>query len=32
MVAKGERDKLGVWDEWIQATIYKIDKQQSATV
>ena len=32
MVAKGEmeweRDKLGVWDQEIHTTIYKIDKQQ----
>ena len=26
------RDKLGVWDQQIQATVYKIDKQQGATV
>ena len=34
MVTKGERvgrDKLGVWDEQIQATIYKINKQQGPT-
>ena len=32
---KGEgegRDKLGVWDQQIQTTIYKIDKQQGPTV
>ena len=31
MVTKGEKgggDKLGVWDQQIQTTIYKIDKQQ----
>ena len=26
------RDKLGVWDQQIQATIYKIDKQQGPSV
>ena len=35
MVTKGERewgrDKLGVWDQHIQTTIYKIDKQQGPT-
>ena len=25
------RDKLGVWDQQIQTTIYKIDKQQDPT-
>ena len=25
---KGGRVKLGVWDQQIQATVYKIDKQQ----
>ena len=25
-------DKLGVWDQQIQATVYKIDKQQGPTV
>ena len=33
---KGEwgwrRDKLGVWNQQIQTTIYKIDKQQGPTV
>ena len=29
---KGEGNKLGVWDQQIQATIYKIDKQQGSTV
>ena len=28
----GRRDKLGVWDQHIQTTIYKIDKQQGPTV
>ena len=28
----GDRDKLGVWDQQIQTTIYKIDKQQGPTV
>ena len=35
MVTKGEGgagDKLGVWDEQIHTTIYKIDKQQRLTV
>ena len=35
MVTKGERwgaDKLGVWDQQIQTTIYKPDKQQGPTV
>ena len=36
MVTKGERvwgkDKLRVWDQQIQTTIYKIDKQQGHTV
>ena len=35
MVTKGEmggRDKLGVWDQQIQSTIYKIDKQQGFTI
>ena len=36
MVTKGEkaweRDKLGVWDQQIQTTIYKIDKQQGTTI
>ena len=27
-----ERDKLGVWDQQIQTTIYKTDKQQGSTV
>ena len=31
MVTKGERewerDKLGVWNEQLQSTVYKIDKQ-----
>ena len=35
MVTKGERgerrDKLGVWDEQIQTTKYKIGKQQGIT-
>ena len=29
---KGERDKLGVWDENIHTTVYKIDRQQGPTV
>ena len=29
---EGERDKLGVWDQQIQNTIYKIAKQQGPTV
>ena len=29
---KQGRDQLGVWDQQIQATIYKIDKQQGPTV
>ena len=28
----GGRDKLGVWDEQIHTTIYKMDKQQGPTV
>ena len=28
---KQGRDKLGVWDEQIHTTIYKIDKQQGLT-
>ena len=28
----GGRDKLGVWDQQIQITIYEIDKQQGPTV
>ena len=35
MVTKGEssgRDKLGVWDEQIHTTVYKIDEQQGPTV
>ena len=35
MFTKGERgkkDKLGVWNEQIYTTIYKIDKQQGPTV
>ena len=28
----GGRDKLGVWDEHIHATIYKIGNQQGPTV
>ena len=35
-VTKGEqeegRDKLGVWDQQVQTTTYKIDKQQGLTV
>ena len=27
-----ERDKLGVWDQQIQSTIYKIDGQRGPTV
>ena len=27
----GERDKLEVWDQQIQTTIYKIDKQKGPT-
>ena len=30
MVTKGERDKLGVWDQQIQTTIYKTDKNNKA--
>ena len=29
---KGRRDKLGVWDQQIQTTIYNIDKQQGLTL
>ena len=29
---KGERDKFGVWDQQIQTTIRKVDKQQGPTV
>ena len=29
---KGARDKLGVWDQQIQTTTYKKDKQQGPTV
>ena len=36
MVTKGEkdweRDKLGVWDQQIRTTIYKINKKQDPTV
>ena len=36
MVTKGERgqgrDKLVIWDEWIQTTIDKIGKQQRPTI
>ena len=36
MVPKGEtvkrKDKLGVWDEQIHTTIYKINHQQEPTV
>ena len=36
MVTKGKggvgRDKLGVWDQDINAIMYKIDKQQGPTV
>ena len=36
MVTKGEKqgegDKLGVWDQQIQTTIYKIYKHQGPTV
>ena len=28
----GGRDKLGVWDQQIHTTIYKVDKQQGPTV
>ena len=28
----GVRDKLGVWDQQIHTTIYKIDNQQGSTV
>ena len=28
----GERDKLGVWDENIHTTMFKIDNQQGPTV
>ena len=27
IATKGERDKSGVWDYQIHATVYKIDKQ-----
>ena len=29
---KAGRDKLGVWDEQIQTTIYKVDKKQGHTL
>ena len=29
---RGERDKLAVWDQQIQTTIYKMDKQQGPTL
>ena len=29
---KWERDQLGIWDEQIHTTVYKIDKQQGPTV
>ena len=29
---KGEKDKLGIWDQQIQTTMCKADKQQSPTV
>ena len=29
---KGDKDKLGVWDQQIQITIYKTDEQQNPTV
>ena len=29
---EGGRDKLGVWDEQIHTTAYKIDNQQGPTV
>ena len=29
---RGGRDKLGVWDKHIHATIYKTDNQQGPTV
>ena len=34
MFTKGEagRDKLGIWDQQIQAIIYKIDNQQGPSV
>ena len=35
MVTKGEevgRDKLGIWDEKIHTTVYKIGKEQGPTV
>ena len=36
MVTKGERgewrEKVGIWDEQIQMTVYKIGKQQGYTV
>ena len=28
----GGGDKLGVWDQQVQITVYKIDKQQGPTV
>ena len=28
---KWERDQLGIWDEQIHTTVYKIDKQQGPT-
>ena len=34
MVTKGERerDKLGIWDQQIYSTIYKVDKQPGPTI
>ena len=32
MTALGERDKLGIWNEQIHITIFKIDKQQGPTI
>ena len=29
---EGGRDKIGVWDQELQTTMYKIDKQQEYTV
>ena len=32
MTALGERDKLGIWNEQIHITIFKIDKQPGPTI
>ena len=31
MATKGERDKLGVWDEQKHTTVYKTEKQPGLT-